>query len=168
MASQMVRNKLVNLLKHSLQVFYRTPLNLVHERWSYETINLHSFMCDHRTESKKEEPPPSRKGKKERLEGVRPTTSRKPSPRRSRRGSNEGGKSSPPPATPASEADQSSTVGETTEFKTLKLSHFRCGQVKLWPGSVDTLLTLSFVLFHGVEMASKKCFTCHFRKNING
>uniref|UniRef100_H2XZ27 Hydin adenylate kinase-like domain-containing protein n=1 Tax=Ciona intestinalis TaxID=7719 RepID=H2XZ27_CIOIN len=89
------------------------------------------------SESRKEDPaPPSRKGK-----NARTGTGRKSSPRRSRRGSTDGGKISPPiPITPGSEADQSSVMGESSDFKVVKLSHFR------WvvPAYGETILRVRF------------------------
>lgn len=79
-----------------------------------------------RAESKKDDyaPPSGRKGKKDRIESSKSVT-RKASPRTRRRGSI----TSPPlPTTPGSEVEQSSFVGESsspTEYKGLKLSHYR-------------------------------------------
>lgn len=87
-----------------------------------------------RAESKKDEypPPSSRKSRKDRIESSR-TPGRRSSPRRSRRGSI----TSPPlPTTPGSEMEQGSIVGDTastygtTDYKGIKLSHFRYRQLR--------------------------------------
>ncbi|XP_077975805.1 hydrocephalus-inducing protein homolog isoform X2 [Styela clava] len=101
-----------------------------------------------RAESKKEDHPPlpsSRRGKKDKSDAR--ASGRKSSPRRSRKGSIDGGKISPPmPATPGSEADQSSVLGDVTsmagtaDFKSIKLSHFR------WvvPAGAETVFRIRF------------------------